>query len=180
MPVPDFAVGEVLTSAAMDSIGLWLVASGSFGPTASEVLLDDVFTSDYLRYQLIFDETDSNTAGITQIQFRTSGSNNATGNYSFQTSVFTSASFFTRNTGTATQSDIMPNVGASGWRWKADIFGAETATNTIMTLNGGASSGAVPVISSCGFTTTTVFDGIRIFRSAGTMSGSYALYGMRN
>jgi hypothetical protein len=179
MPVPDFSPGEVLTAAAMDSIGLWLVASGSF-TTASEVLLDDVFTSDYLRYQLIFDETDSNTAGITQIQFRTSGSNNATGNYAFQTSVFTTAGFFTRNTGTATQSDILPNVGASGWRWNAKIFGAQTATNTIMTVNGGVSVGAVPVLSSCAFTTTTVFDGIRIFRSAGTMSGSYALYGMRN
>ena len=179
MPVPDFSPGEVLTAAAMDSIGLWLVGSGSF-TTASEVLLDGVFTSDYLRYQLIFDETDSNTAGITQIQFRSSGSNNATASYAFQTTGFTTLAFFTRNTGTATQGDIMPNVGASGWRWNADIFGAQTATNTVMNVHGGVNTGSLPLLSNCAFNATTVFDGIRIFRSAGTMSGTYALYGMRN
>jgi hypothetical protein len=179
MPVPDFSPGEVLTAAAMDSISGWLLASGSF-TTASQVLLDDVFTSDYLRYQLIFDETDSNTAGITQIQFRTSGSNNATGNYGFQTTGFTTSAFFTRNTGTATQGDIMPNVGSGGWRWNAKIFGPQTATNTVMNVHGTVDTGSLSLLSSCGFVGTTAFDGIRIFRSAGTMSGSYALYGMRN
>jgi hypothetical protein len=179
MPVPDFSPGEVLTAAAMDSIGLWLIDSGSF-TTATSVELDGVFTSDYLRYKLIFDEDDSNTAGITQIQFRTAGANNATANYAFQTTGFTTSAFFTRNTGTANQSDIMPNVGATGWRWSSEIFDPAISANTIVNTTGGVSTGSLPVICNAAFVTTTIFDGFRIFRSAGTMTGTYALYGMRN
>jgi hypothetical protein len=54
MPVPDFSPGEVLTSAAMDSIGLWLVKSQAVGSGVSSVTLTDVFSADYDNYKILY------------------------------------------------------------------------------------------------------------------------------
>jgi hypothetical protein len=53
MPVPDFAVGEVLTSAAMDSIGLWLVKTVTIGPTVPSVPVTDAFSADFDNYRIV-------------------------------------------------------------------------------------------------------------------------------
>jgi hypothetical protein len=51
MPVPDFSPGEVLTAAAMDSIGLWLVKTQAVGSTAvPSVTVTGAFSSDYDNY----------------------------------------------------------------------------------------------------------------------------------
>jgi hypothetical protein len=52
MPVPDFSPGEVLTAAAMDSIGLWKIGGGTLSGTA--VNFQGVFTSDYNVYKMFF------------------------------------------------------------------------------------------------------------------------------
>jgi hypothetical protein len=53
MPVPDFSPGEVLTAAAMDSIGLWKIASGSLSVTTSATNITGVFSSDHKNYKLL-------------------------------------------------------------------------------------------------------------------------------
>jgi len=50
MPVPDFSPGEVLTAAAMDSIGLWLVKTQTVGTGVSSVTVTDAFSADYENY----------------------------------------------------------------------------------------------------------------------------------
>jgi hypothetical protein len=52
MPVPDFSPGEVLTAAAMDSIGLWKVttATVSAQPTLT---VDNCFSANYANYRVI-------------------------------------------------------------------------------------------------------------------------------
>jgi hypothetical protein len=51
MPVPDFSPGEVLTAAAMDSIGLWLVKTQSISATpAQTVVVTNAFSADYDNY----------------------------------------------------------------------------------------------------------------------------------
>jgi hypothetical protein len=54
MPVPDFSPGEVLTAAAMDSIGLWLVKSQAVGTGVSSVTVTGAFSADYDNYKVIF------------------------------------------------------------------------------------------------------------------------------
>jgi hypothetical protein len=54
MPVPDFSPGEVLTAAAMDSIGLWLVQSQTVGTGVSSVTVTDAFSADYDSYKIIY------------------------------------------------------------------------------------------------------------------------------
>jgi hypothetical protein len=54
MPVPDFSPGEVLTAAAMDSIGLWLVKTQTVGTGVSSVTVTDAFSADYDNYRIVY------------------------------------------------------------------------------------------------------------------------------
>ena len=54
MPVPDFSPGEVLTAAAMDSIGLWLVKTQTVGTSVSSVTVTGAFSADYENYKIIY------------------------------------------------------------------------------------------------------------------------------
>jgi hypothetical protein len=53
MPVPDFSPGEVLTAAAMDSIGLWLVKTQTIGTAVSSVTVTDAFSADYDAFKIL-------------------------------------------------------------------------------------------------------------------------------
>jgi hypothetical protein len=179
MPVPDFSPGEVLTAAAMDSIGLWLVDSGTF--TAGDLIADSVFSTTYDRYLLITSFTYSTTTAEIRLQFRTAGSNNATSNYTHQNSVFSSVGIFSRNTVPTTSSTLTPNTGGSSWDMNLQIlFPASNSVKTRVVSSGGIHDGTLPLIGNAAFTTTTAFDGIRIFPSAGTLTGTYKIYGYRN
>lgn len=59
MPVPDFSPGEVLTAAAMDSIGLWLVKAQTIGTGVSSVQVTDAFSANYQNYRIILAGCDS-------------------------------------------------------------------------------------------------------------------------
>jgi hypothetical protein len=84
MPVPDFSPGEVLTAAAMDSIGLWKVASVDFSNTTT-INVDNVFTSNYRNYKLVCSLRPNTTnTGAVEIQLRAGGANLAGNNYIFQ------------------------------------------------------------------------------------------------
>ena len=54
MPVPDFSPGEVLTAAAMDSIGLWLVKTQTVGTAVSSVNVTGAFSADYDNYRITY------------------------------------------------------------------------------------------------------------------------------
>jgi len=53
MPVPDFSPGEVLTSQAMDSVGLWLVKTQTIGTGVSSVPVADAFSGDFENYKIV-------------------------------------------------------------------------------------------------------------------------------
>jgi hypothetical protein len=63
MPVPDFSPGEVLTAAAMDSIGLWLVKTQTIGTTVASVTVSDVFSADFDNYKIIISGGVGSTGG---------------------------------------------------------------------------------------------------------------------
>ena len=64
MPVPDFSPGEVLTAAAMDSIGLWLVKTQTIGSAVSSVTVTNAFSATYDSYRIIVNTTGSNNAAL--------------------------------------------------------------------------------------------------------------------
>ena len=68
MPVPDFAVGEVLTSAAMDSIGMWLVKTQTIGTAVSSVTVTDAFSADYDNYRITITGGVASTSAALRLQ----------------------------------------------------------------------------------------------------------------
>jgi hypothetical protein len=79
MPVPDFSPGEVLTAAAMDSIGLW--KTGSATATSGSVLdIANCFSADYDAYRVVISRAVITTSAAVGVQLSNAGSPNA-GNY---------------------------------------------------------------------------------------------------
>jgi hypothetical protein len=68
MPVPDFSPGEVLTAAAMDSIGLWLVKTQTVGTGVSSVAVTDAFSADYDNYLVTVSGGVGSTAAALTLQ----------------------------------------------------------------------------------------------------------------
>ena len=50
MPVPVFTVGEVLTAANMNKVGLWLVKTQTIGNAVSSVTVNSAFSADFDDY----------------------------------------------------------------------------------------------------------------------------------
>lgn len=80
MPVPDFAVGEVLTAAAMDSIGLWLVKTQTIGTSQTSIPVTNAFSTTYENYFITVSGGASVAAAAVSLQLGASG----TGYYSGQ------------------------------------------------------------------------------------------------
>jgi hypothetical protein len=80
MPVPDFSPGEVLTAAAMDSIGLWKVASGTLSGTTTN--FQGCFTTNYDNYLIEMEGLQLNTTGDIFCRFL-NGSTPDAGNYRY-------------------------------------------------------------------------------------------------
>jgi hypothetical protein len=85
MPVPDFSPGEVLTAAAMDSIGMWLVHSSSFAGVTSNSLPDDTFTSSYRNYRISYNIAVNADSDFT-VRLRKNGADDINSTYNTQLS----------------------------------------------------------------------------------------------
>jgi hypothetical protein len=185
MPVPDFSPGEVLTAAAMDSIGLWKVASGSLSTATTDFV--GCFTSDYRDYRIVI----SNVAfsGTGDLFFRMlSASTPATGSdYFWAVNGLTIANTASSSAGsgqTLTYTGVS-NTGANNLQIGnavIDMHGPQLAQRTVNT------SQAAGVITDYYHRTgmsahnlTTAYDGIRFLtNSAVTVTGNVTIYGYRN
>lgn len=61
MPVPVFSVNEVLTSSAMNQVGLWKVASGTLSLSTTPTNVTGVFSSTYKNYRVVLNTTARST-----------------------------------------------------------------------------------------------------------------------
>jgi hypothetical protein len=77
---PDFSVGQVLTSATMNQVGLWLVYSSSFTSVTSFSLPNGTFTNDYKNYKLVYNLTVSTDSDFT-VRLRKNGTDNNASTY---------------------------------------------------------------------------------------------------
>jgi hypothetical protein len=75
MPVPDFSPGEVLTAAAMDSIGLWLVKTVTVGAGVVTVAVPNAFNADYENYLITY--TGGSASAVFPLDISLDGSTNA-------------------------------------------------------------------------------------------------------
>ena len=183
MPVPDFSPGEVLTAAAMDSIGMWLIKTETVA-TQSEILLDNVFTSNYDQYKIVFRLTAASTTQTINYQNRVGGVNAATNYETF------SAGFRPNNTTATVASSIIGTTflflaGSTASDFASgtfEVFSPQKATVTHMAgdVIGIDATSAFSLSLGGRHTTATAYDGFRIFASTGTFSGTCRVYGLRN
>lgn len=180
MPVPVFSVGETLTSAAMNSVGLWKIASSTFtaADTTTGAVVDGCFSSSYDNYRLIVTCTSASGLNSVNLQFRVSGNNAATG---YNTRGWYNFGTLTSYAPAAQTSYYMFDAGqtnpASG---VIDIFGPNKAQRTTATCT------AIEPTSfyAYNFTTThdqaTAYTGFRLVPSGSTITGTVTVYGYRN
>jgi hypothetical protein len=60
---PDFSVGQVLTAANMNAVGLWLVKTVTVGSGVASVPVANAFSADYENYRIIYTNGASSTIG---------------------------------------------------------------------------------------------------------------------
>jgi hypothetical protein len=177
MPVPDFSPGEVLTAAAMDSIGLWRVGGGSFAGASSFDMTG--ISNDYTYYRAVFSMTTNATAGLQAVLYDGATARN---------------SLYYAGVGYA---DYANAVGGANSSNSTTFFWAGQATSayrcqTVIDFRRKASeqftftlqafeANTFRAIHSAGFRNATdAFDRIRITPSGGaTATGEWRLYGYR-
>jgi len=178
MPVPDFSPGEVLTAAAMDSIGLWLVKSQTVGSNVASVVVSDCFSADYQNYKIVITGLDQ-ANNDRELRFQL---NNQTGTvYRFSFSVGTHGGATFTNTGdqnvvswaigySGSEDDVFSSIEIA-YPFVSDrrtIFTAFTTTSNWRVWAGGATTAAA---SNTGFT---------ISSSQNITGGNIRVYGIRN
>jgi hypothetical protein len=179
MPVPDFSPGEVLTAAAMDSIGMWKVAAVTFSGSAG-VEVQNCFSSDYTNYlvQVVY----YGSAGTnTQFQYMT-GTNTrdqvatynrfgfywTTGVVNFNIAGATS-DFGINHSATATDTSTI----------QMNVYSPNLATRTMSTSNGYSGDSGLTTFLSFNKATTSQYTGLYFFPTTGTITGTITVYGMR-
>lgn len=67
MSYPSFSVGDVLTAADMNAIGLWLVKTQTIGSAVSSVTVSSAFTDDFENYLITINGGVSSTTNTIQM-----------------------------------------------------------------------------------------------------------------
>lgn len=78
---PTFSVGQILTTAQMNQIGLWKITSVTM--TNASTTISNCFTSDFTNYRVNINFTGTAANQFVAIQFSSGGTPDATSNYKY-------------------------------------------------------------------------------------------------
>jgi hypothetical protein len=179
MPVPDFSPGEVLTAAAMDSIGLWKVAAGSLSLTTTPTNVTGVFdNSKYKRYRVLLACTARSTTNRFDMKFINGTTPTSSAYYSSglasDTASNTTVYFQRSNNDTQIYLDTVAGVGS----YVFDVFNANAAAATL--FQGSVVSVAANYSWGGIQNSSTTFTGFQLFTSTGTATVEYQVFGYRD
>ena len=176
MPVPDFSPGEVLTAAAMDSIGLWLVKTQTIGTAVPSVVVTDAFSANYHNYRIVL--TDVVGSVTANLLFNFSGITSST--YFSSGTFFTYGSTVVNGFGPAASTSwiVAPsNTGTSNWT--ADVISPFATRRKTFMGKGVGDASNYEFNGVC--TSTSSATGFVITPNAGTITGgTIRVYGYRN
>jgi len=175
MPVPDFSPGEVLTAAAMDSIGLWLVKTQTVGSGVSSVTVTDAFSATYDNYLIAV--SGGTASGNTTLSFRC-GTQASGYRYSYlYTSLTSSPQAVGTNTGT--QIEYVGFVNTTGTNGSIGVSGPWLSGPTMITGDGGSIGNFVGRVTGLEPSNTS-FTSFTLLPTTGTFTGgTIAVYGYR-
>jgi hypothetical protein len=187
--------GQVLTADSVASTGLaWaspagpggLVLLASASPNnVSTVNIDNVFTSTYLNYVMVFRLQTTSANGGAFFRFRASGATNSTSNYTYQALTADSTTVSGVRT-TNGDSFLLSGINTDPTNGVVWLFNPQQATKTMgITQFVDFFQGAnTPRVAQYGlnFNATTQFDGLHFFLQAGigNYTGEIRIYGVQN
>jgi hypothetical protein len=192
MPVPDFSPGEVLTAAAMDSIGLWKVGEFTASGTSRALVCDNIFTDDYDSYRVVFNLNATSNTNVCFFQWINSAGSTVTAGTYYSTLYGQDYA----GAGTGFTTSLSTTSVPVGWLGLAsgtidlttamDIYNTRSSTRSVGAngLHTGISAG-FSFLGGAFFTnlhaSAAVMRGIRFDNTAGTnLTGKVRVYGYRN
>jgi hypothetical protein len=187
MPVPDFSPGEVLTAAAMDSIGMWLVKTVTIpaSPATTAVDVTSCFSADYENYVAVYTGQGNGTAVFHNLQML-SGTTPATSLYYRNGITMTSNSTAVTGSGNAATASFDLGTQQAGTEEFSGRINFEFPFAARITNIEGY---ATTFLSGFGYNyrfqgchaVNTSYNGFRFSVASGSFNtGSIRVYGMRN
>lgn len=173
------AQGTIATSSGLNLVG------GSSFTAVSSVSLNNVFTSTYENYLLLFRLTAMSATTTLSSRFRAGGTDASGGDYSWQdVSGFGGTAGAGSNSGQSSFNfGTVLNTGADRYAYRFDLYGPQTATKTLGLYEGGYQNNGGTTITNQINTVhglSTSYDGISFFPASGTITGSIRVYGYKN
>jgi hypothetical protein len=163
--------------------GLVFLTGTSFSAVSSVSLPNNTFTSTYTNYKIIFNLTAA-AGAITETRFRlrAAGADNTSANYSNGGYEINSAGGGSASSGQTQTSVLWGNIATSTpqfTQFEMTMFSPQATSYTTFNVNG--SKGTATWKAMTGFyEATTSFDAMTFYPDAGTITGSYRVYGIAN
>lgn len=184
MSYPSFSVGEVLTAADMNAVGLWLVKSQSLSGT--ETTVTSCFNTNFRAYRVVFSNLTFSAIDLMTLRLVSGNTPNQTSNYYSSRLEIRNSDGVVTGAGVAGASYWAP--GTTGFTTASggtiDIYNPFQTVATAFTSNGvdTRTDGAAARYGGGFFNGTTSFDGLWISNLAGnrTMGGTVSVYGYKN
>jgi hypothetical protein len=175
MPVPDFSPGEVLTAAAMDSIGLWLVKTQTIGSAVSSVTVTGAFSSDYDNYLIQVAGGASSATAVLNLRL---GSDVTGYRYQFIYGNWANSAI-AEGTTTATSFQYMGSSNADGIFMNCAVLSPNLAKGTRV-VSDSTATGSYSGTCTGYLPTVTQYTSFIILPSTGTLTaGTIRVYGYR-
>ena len=162
---------------------LTFITGTSFSAVSSVSLPTNTFSTTYLNYKIIFNITAAGGA-ITETRFRlrAAGTDNTSAVYSNGGYEINSAGGSSASSGQTQTSVLWGNMATSTaefTKFEMTVFSPKATAYTTFNVNG--SKGTATWKAMTGFhESTTSFDAMTFYPDAGTITGSYRVYGIAN
>ena len=179
---PDFSVGQVLTAAHMDAVGLWLVKEQAIGSAVSSQDTTSCFTSDFDAYRVVVTGMSSSANNNTSVQMLAT-STPATTNYNYGIPAvdYAAASVLYVRGVLASSVLVGRGIASQPVSFSFDVLNPNAAAYTYFTgityidINTGYGG-----IGGGMHQTATAYDGFRLAPNTGTITGgTIRVYGYR-
>jgi len=171
---PVFSAGAVLTAAQMNAVGMWRVSTKTFS-AAADVTFDDVFTSDFRNYRIVFDAVHSSTYVNVFYRLRSGGSDNTSSSYWYRSFYVDTA--LAVNNASGDNKGFFCTITTTYNATAQDIFLPQVAQRTAISGMFYDQHNPYTWVVGGGFVSTTQFDGIKLYPNTGTMTGQATIYG---
>ena len=159
--------------------GLVFIGAGSFTASATASLPTNSFTSTYKNYKVIYQLSAVSGANALRMRFRAAGADNTASNYDFvEYGRRYGAATAITNESTAADNLYLGNS-ISYSALSIDVLTPQATAQTIMfsSVNGNDTTADGAFQFNARFTATTSFDAMTLYVSAGTITGTYRVYG---